>query len=75
MTVTPHKSGLYTVLWAAECLSLGQSCGCFTNTHTQTDTPGRVAEALRADSPPRTRSTGTDHQRLEKTDSSPLSWP
>lgn len=37
--------------------------------------PGRVAEALRADSPPRTRSARTDHQLLEKTDSSPLSWP
>lgn len=37
--------------------------------------PGMVAEALRADSPPRTRWAGTDHQRLEKTDSSPLSWP
>lgn len=37
--------------------------------------PGMVAEALRADSPLRTRWAGTDHQRLEKTDNSPLSWP
>lgn len=34
--------------------------------------PGRVVEALRADSPPQTRSAGTDHRLLEKTDSSPL---